>query len=323
MNKLIYITRNIPENGIKILREKGYEVDIGENVDKPTKEELISVLSNKKYDAVVPFLTDPIDKDIFESCPTAKIFAQYAVGFDNIDISEAQKRGIVVTNTPGSSSLAVAEHAVALMLTLTTRTMEGDLYMRAGKYKGWSPDLFVGTDLSGKTIGIVGSGAIGFQVASMLHHGFNCPILYTDIIPNSLLEESCGAVFVDKETLFKNSDIVSLHVPLLPSTHHLVNKELLSKMKPTAFIINTSRGPVIDEIALVDALKRDVIRGAGLDVFEFEPNLTAELNTLPDVVLTPHIASARESVRRKMAEIVANNIVSFFETGKALNEIKK
>jgi lactate dehydrogenase-like 2-hydroxyacid dehydrogenase len=137
-----------------------------------------------------------------------------------------------------------------------------------------------------------------------------------------LLEESCGATFVDKETLFKTSDIVSLHIPLLPSTHHFVNKELLSHMKSTAFNINTSRGPVIDEVALVDALKRDVIRGAGLDVYEFEPNLTEELNVLPDIVLTPHIASARESVRRKMSEISAQNVISFLETGKALNEVK-
>ncbi len=322
MTKQIYITRRIPDAGIQLLKDKGYSVDVGETEEAPTKDELCKILSQKPYDAVIPFLTDKIDKDVFESCPTAKIFAQYSVGFDNVDIVEAKNHDVVVTNTPGCASRAVAEHTVALILTLTTRTMEGDLFMREGKYKGWHPELFIGTDLSGKTIGIVGSGAIGFQVASILHNGFNCPILYTDVKQNSLLEESCNAIFVDKETLFKTSDIVSLHIPLNPSTQHFVNKELLSQMKPTAFIINTSRGGVIDEVALVDALKRDVIRGAGLDVFEFEPNLTEELNTLPDIVLTPHIASARESVRRKMAEICAQNIIAFFETGKALNSVE-
>lgn len=322
MTKLIYITRRIPDNGIQLLKDKGYSIDIGETEEAPTKEELCSILSKKPYDAVVSFLTDKIDKDTFESCPTAKIFAQYCVGFDNVDLIAAKDHGVTITNTPGCASRAVAEHAVALILTLTTRAMEGDLFMRAGKYRGWHPELLVGTDLSGKTIGIVGSGAIGFQAASILHHGFNCNILYTDIRPNSLLEESCGAVFVDKETLFKNSDIVSLHVPLIPSTHHYVDKTTLSQMKPSAFIINTSRGPIIDEVALVEALKRDVIRGAGLDVYEFEPNLTKELNELPDVVLTPHIASARESVRRKMAEIAVSNVISFLETGKAINEAR-
>lgn len=321
MPKLIYVTRRIPDNGIQLLKDKGYTVEVGEKEEAPTKEELRNILSQKPYDAVIPFLTDKIDADIFEACPTAKIFAQFAVGFDNVDVIEAKKRSIVITNTPECASRAVAEHTVALMLSLTTRTIEGDLFMREGKYTGWNPKLFVGTDLSGKTIGIVGGGAIGFQVASILHNGFNCPILYTDIKRNPLIEKSCGATFVDKETLFKTSDIVSLHTPLLPNTRHLVNKELLSKMKPTAFIINTSRGPIIDEVALVDALKRDIIRGAGLDVYEFEPNLTEELNTLPDIVLTPHIASARESVRQKMSEIVAINIISFFETGKALNEV--
>lgn len=322
MSKLIYITRRISNSGIQLLKDKGYTIDIGEKEEAPTKDELRNILSQKPYDAVISFLTDKIDGDIFDVCPTANIFAQYSVGFDNVDVVEAKKRNIVVTNTPGCASVAVAEHTVALILSLTTRTIEGDLFMREGKYKGWHPELLIGTDLSGKTIGIVGSGAIGSNVASMLHNGFNCPILYTDIKRNFIMEESCGATFVDKETLFKTSDIVSLHIPLLSSTHHFVDKELLSKMKSTAFIINTSRGPVIDEVALVDALKRDVIRGAGLDVFEFEPDLTAELNTLPDIVLTPHIASARESVRQKMAEICAQNVISFFETGKALNEVQ-
>lgn len=321
MSKQIYITRKISENGIKILKDKGYSIDIGTFPNAPTKDELRTALGAKPYDGVISFLTDEINKDIFEVCPSAKIFANYSVGFNNINLDDAKAHGVVVTNTPGVAGRAVAEHAVALILTLTTRTMEGDLYMRDRKYNGWQPNLFLGVDLSEKTIGIVGCGSIGFQTAMILHHGFNCNIIYTDINKNTLLEESCGALFVDKEKLFKESDIVSLHVPLLPATHHLVNKEVFSIMKPTAFLINTSRGAVVDENALVDALKNDVIRGAGLDVFEFEPKVVEGLLTLPDVVLTPHIASARESVRNKMSEIVAKDIISFFETGKAINVV--
>ena len=321
MTKQIYITRAISENGIKALQDKGYSVDIGTFENAPTKEQLCSALSAKPYDGVISFLTDEIGKEVFDACPTAKIFANYSVGFNNIDLTEAKTRSIVVTNTPGVAGRAVAEHAVALILTLTTRTMEGDLYMRDGKYQGWLPNLFIGVDLSEKTIGIVGCGSIGFQTATILHHGFNCNIIYTDVKRNTLIEESCGAVFVDKETLFKQSDIVSLHVPLITSTHHLVNKEVLASMKRTAILINTSRGPVVDENALAEALKNGVIRGAGLDVYEFEPKVVQDLLILPDVVLTPHIASARESVRNKMSEIVANDIISFLETGKAINQV--
>jgi glyoxylate reductase len=322
MSKLIYVTRRIPENGIEIMKAKGYSIDVGAKEDAPTKDELIEALKQKPYDGVISFLTDPIDKDIFDACPTAKIFAEYSVGFNNIDVKEATARGIVITNTPGSSSRAVAEQAVALMLTLTTRTMEGDLYMRAGKYNGWSPYLLNGTDLTGKTIGLLGGGAIGFEVASILHFGFNCPIIYNDIKENESFRDKFNAKFVDRETVLRESDIVSLHVPLMESTHHLINKEALHMMKKDAYLINTARGPVVDEVALTEALKDGTIKGAGLDVYEFEPHVTAGLLELDDVVLTPHIASARESVRVKMAEIVGNNIVAFFETGTALNPVK-
>jgi glyoxylate reductase len=321
MTKNIYVTRRIPANGVAILQAAGYGVDTGQSEDAPTKEELLNALSQKRYDGVVCFLTDTIDNEIFDACPHAKIFAQYSVGFNNIDLKSAQERGVTVTNTPGSSSRAVAEQTVALMLALTTRTVEGDTFMRQGNYTGWSPYLLNGTDLTGKTIGLWGCGAIGQEVASILYHGFNCSILYTDVTHNQSLEETCAARNVDKEELLRTSDIISLHVPLLPSTKHLINKETLGLMKKSAYIINTARGPVVDEVALVEALRHGVIAGAGLDVYEFEPHVADGLLTLPNVVLTPHIASARESVRQKMAEIVANNIVAFFEKGEALNPV--
>jgi glyoxylate reductase len=321
MDKKIYITRKIPEVGLKLLRDKGISYDIGKFKIPPTKKQIIKELKKKDYDGVISFLTDIIDKDVFDSCPTIKIFANFSVGFNNIDIDEAKKRNILISNTPGTSATAVAEHTVALMLALTTRLVEGDEFMRKGKYKGWDPDLFVGTDMKGKTIGLIGAGQIGTQVAKILHYGFGSKIIYSDISQSVELDNIDGTIRKTTEEILKEADIVSLHVPLLPTTHHLINKESLSTMKKSAFLINTSRGAVVDEKALVCALKDNTIKGAALDVFEFEPKLTKGLIKLPDVIITPHIASARHSARNMMAEIAAINIISTFESGKAPNNI--
>jgi len=323
MAKEIYITRKIPEAGLKLLREKGISFDMGEESYPPTKKDIIKVLKKKQYDGVISFLTDPIDKDVFDSCPSAKIFANFSVGFNNIDIEEAQKRGIEASNTPGTSNTAVAEHTVALMMALTTRIVEGDKYMRSGKYKGWDPELLVGTDMKGKIIGLIGVGAIGAEVARILHKGFGSSIMYSDVVVNKLLEEETGAIKVEINELIKTADIISLHCPLLTSTTHLINKEALTSMKNSAFLINTSRGAVVDENALVDALKNKEICGAGLDVFEFEPKLARGLAKLDNVILTPHIASARVSTRNLMAEIAAKNVISVLEGNKAINSVIK
>jgi glyoxylate reductase len=323
MTKQIYITRKIPEAGLKLLREKGISFDMGTDSFPPTKKDIIKKLKAKPYDGVISFLTDPIDKDVFDSCPSSKIFANFSVGFNNIDLEEAKKRGIDASNTPGTSNTAVAEHAVALMMALTTRILEGDKYMRSGKYKGWDPELLVGTDMKGKIIGLIGVGAIGAEVARILNKGFGSTIIYSDIVANKSIEDETGAVKKEINDLIKEADIISLHCPLLPSTTHLINKEALTSIKNTAFLINTSRGPVVDENALVEALKNKVIRGAGLDVFEFEPKLAKGLAKLDNVILTPHIASARESARNMMAEIAAKNIISVLEGGKALNSVIK
>lgn len=320
----IFVTRKIPDVGISMLREKGYEVDINQGEDVPTSEELKSWLSQKPYDAVITLLTDKIDGEIFDAAPNAKIFANYAIGFDNIDVVEAARRGIVVTNTPGDYAISVAEHAMALILALSVRLVEGDAYVRAHKYRGWSPSNLVGNDVSGKTLGLIGAGRIGEKLAHVAHYGFGMEIIYHDIKRNEQIESACAAkYFEDVDDVLRSSDFVSLHVPLMDTTRHFINKDRLAMMKPTSFIINTSRGPVVDEMALLDALRRGVIKGAGLDVFEHEPDLTPGIDKLPNVVLTPHIASAREKARAEMAMIVANNIISFFETGKALNPVKQ
>lgn len=317
------MTRPIHEAGIVLLREKGYEITMGKEGELPTHDSIIEALHAVPYDAIVTFLTDKVDSAVFDACPTAKLYANYSVGFNNLDVAEAQTRGVALTNTPGCAGAAVAEHTIALMLAVTTRLAEGDRFMRSGKFSGWQPDLLLGTDLSGKTVGLIGVGDIGARVAKMLTRGFGCKIIYNDVVRNQELEEVDAAVFVERDELFKTADIITLHVPLLPTTKHLVNAETLKAMKSSAILINTARGPVVDEVALVEALKNKTIAGAALDVYEFEPQVTEGLAGCDNAVLTPHIASSRETARIKMAETVANNIISFFETGTPLTPVKK
>ena len=259
MTKQIYITRKIPEAGLKLLREKNISFDMGTSSIPPTKKDIIKALKKKPYDGMIDFLTDTIDKEVFDACPNLKVVANFSVGFNNVDLEEAQKRNIEVSNTPGTSDTAVAEHTIAFMLTLTTRIDEGDRFMRKGKFKGWDPDLLIGTDLKGKTIGLIGVGQIGTEVAKILHYGFGSNIIYSDICPNLTLEQITGPTRKETAEVLREADIVSLHVPLLPSTEHLINKESLATMKKSAFLINTARGGVIDEKALVDALKNKII----------------------------------------------------------------
>lgn len=318
--KNIYITRQIPEIAVEMLRAKGYSIDMNVKETVPSQADIVEAIQRKPYDAVITLLTDRIDATVFDAAPGIKLFANYATGFDNIDIVEAKKRGILVTNTPGNYAYCIAEHTIALMIGLTTRMVEADTFVRAGKYQGWDPMLFIGTDLEKKTIGLIGAGRIGERVAHHASRGFDMPVIYYDVVRNEKIEKEYGAKYYPKvEDVLKLADVVSLHVPLLDSTRHLINDARLKIMKPTAFLINTSRGPVVDEKALVKALQRGTIRGAGLDVFECEPKLAKGLTELPNVILTPHIASARESARNEMARIVAENVVEFLEKGTVKN----
>ncbi|HEY4508473.1 MAG TPA: D-glycerate dehydrogenase [Candidatus Paceibacterota bacterium] len=311
---LIYITRNIPDVGLSMLRQRGFELDISPK-DRPlTKRELIKALKKKPYDGVLCLLTDTIDGEVFDAAPSAKIFANFAVGFNNIDIDAAKKRGVTVTNTPGAMTEAVAEHTVALMLSLVRRIPESDVFLREGRYTGWVPALFLGEELRGKTFGILGAGRIGGRVGEIASKGFSMKIIYYDIKQSTEFENACGAAFrATPEGVLKDADVVSIHVPLLPATTHLINAERLRLMKKTAYLVNTSRGPVIDEYALVEALKAGIIRGAALDVFEFEPKLAKGLVKLKNVVLTPHTASATRVARDGMAKLAAENLIAFFE----------
>ena len=310
----VYVTRKIPEDGITMLMEAGYRVDVSEKDGVMTKEELIGALKQKEYNAVLCLLTDDISGEVFDAVPTAKIFANYAVGYNNINVEDAKSRGVLITNTPGVLTETVAEHTFALLLAIMLRIPEADRFTRAGKYKGWAPLLFLGTDLRDKTLGILGAGHIGQRVAYHGVRGFDMRVIYYDIAQNKEFEKEYGAVFkATPEEVLIEADVVTIHVPLLDSTRHLINAERLALMKPTAYLINSSRGPVIDEKALVQALKNKVIKGAALDVFEEEPQLTPGLAELDNVVLTPHIASATEETRGKMSEIAAQNIIEFLE----------
>lgn len=310
----IFVTRKIPNKGIKLLKEALYEVDISEKDGALTKEELISALKIKKYDAVLCLLTDTIDNEVFDAAPNAKIFANYAVGFDNIDTEEAKKRGIVITNTPGVLTETVAEHTIAMIMAATQRIAEGDRFTRAGKYDGWAPMLLLGMNLKGKTLGVVGAGRIGLVVANVMSKGFGMRTIYFDIKKNEEFEKVTGGEFRESvDDVLKEADVATLHVPLLDSTKHLINKERLEMMKPTAYLINSSRGLVIDENALVKVLQEKKIAGAALDVYENEPSLAEGLSELENVVLTPHIASATEETRQKMSEMAAQNIIAFLD----------
>lgn len=320
----IFVTRPIPKIGVDMLKIKKYDVVINEKAESraATKDELIA--GAKDADAILSILTDRIDGEVMDAgLPTLKIVANYAVGFDNIDLEAAKQRKIMVSNTPGVLTNTVAEHTFSLMLSIAHRISEGDRFSRAGKYHAWGPNMLLGTDLSGKTLGIVGLGRIGSRVAYHAAKGFGMNVLYTDLRPNADFEKEFGAQYVEKiDDLLPLCDCVSIHVPLLDSTRHLINESRLRIMKRSAYLINTSRGPIIDEKALASALLKGVIRGAAIDVFEFEPEIVPELKLLDNVILTPHIASATEETRNKMAEIAAQNIIEALEGRTPPNLIK-
>ena len=308
--KKIFVTRAIPRAGTDYLRAAGHEVIVSQKDGVLTKDELITALQAEQYDALLPLLTDHIDGEVFDAVPSAKIFANYAVGFDNIDILAAKERGITITNTPGVLTQAVAEHTFALLFAIARRIPESDRFTRAGKYVGWEPELLIGTELKEKTLGLLGAGRIGGEVARIAL-AFGMRVLYYDIAQNAPLD-TLGAQYIEAvDEVLKKADFVSVHVPLLPTTQHLMNAERIALMKPTAYLINTSRGAVIDEVALVAALRARTIAGAALDVFEHEPKLAEGLAELDNVVLTPHTASATKEARDAMAILAAENIITF------------
>lgn len=286
---------------------KHHEFEINPENRVLTKEEIIEGVKGK--DGLLCLLTDRIDEDVIKAEPKLKMIASYAVGYDNIDIKAATKRKIPVSNTPGVLTDATSEMAWALLFSTARRIVEGDKFTRAGKFQGWDPMLLHGMSIANATLGVVGAGRIGTAFA-LKSKGFNMSVLYVDERKNDILEKELNAKKVTIDKLLKESDFISLHVPLISSTHHLISDKELKMMKQTAVLINTSRGPVIDEKALVKALKNNWIFSAGLDVYENEPNVTKELLQLDNVVLQPHSASATAESRTKMAVIAAENMIA-------------
>jgi len=317
----VFITRLIPEAGINLLKEVGFEVEVSDFDGVLPQPQLLQKV--KGVDAILSLLTDKMNAEVMEAAgPQLKIIANYAVGIDNIDLKDAAVHNVIITNTPEVLTESVAEHAIALMFAISRRIVESDQYMRDGKYIGWAPMLFLGNDLLGKTLGLVGLGRIGAAVAKRMHDGFEMNIIYYDVKRNEELEKQYHLTYVDLETLLKKADFVSIHVPLLPGTRHLIGETQLKAMKKTAYLINTSRGPVIDEKALVEALKAGEIKGAALDVYEEEPKMAPGLAELPNTVLTPHTASATEETRAAMSELAAKNIIEVLEGREALTPVK-
>jgi len=315
----VFVTRKIPDSGLKLLK-KYHTVKVYPKNKVISRAELIKDV--KWCDALLCLLTDKIDAKVMDSNPKLKVISNYAVGFNNIDVKAANQRKIPVTNTPGVLTDAVAEHTFALMISIAHRISESDRFTRAGKYKGWEPMLLLGTEMKGKTLGIIGLGRIGSAVAHRAVNGMGMKCIYHTRTRKHDFEKEYGAKYVSLNQLLKKSDFISIHVPLNPKTRHLISAKELHMMKKTAFLINTSRGPVIDEKALVSALKRKVIAGAGLDVFENEPKLMPGLNKLDNVVLTPHTASATIETRSAMGTLAAENILAVLRGKKPKHLVK-
>lgn len=275
--------------------------------DRPLpQDELIA--GARDAEGLLTLLTETVDAAVLDACPRLRVVANCAVGYNNIDVAACTERGVLVTNTPGVLTETTADFAWALLLATARRVVEADAYLRAGKFKSWGLMLLTGSDVYGKTLGIVGFGRIGQAVARRAA-GFGMEILYSGR-SDSPEAAQLGAVRVELAELLRRSDYVTLHVPYSAETHHLIGRAEFAQMKPGAYIINTARGAVIDEAALVDALASGHLAGAGLDVYEREPAVTPALLTMPNVVLAPHIASASVATRTRMAVMAATNLVA-------------
>jgi glyoxylate reductase len=311
----VLITRPIPEPAPSMIARVADRV-VSSREDRPlTIEELRDQV--RGFDVVLCMLHDPVDATVLAAAEGCRLFANMAVGYNNIDVAEATRRGILVTNTPGVLTEATADLAWALILAAPRRVAEGDLVMRAGQFPGWGPNYMLGGDVTGRTLGLVGPGRIAIAVAERAI-GFKMPLVYAGRRESPALD-ALGAQRLELDELLAQSDFVSLHVPLTAETKHLIDARALALMKPTAYLINTSRGPVVDEAALVEALKARRIAGAGLDVYEREPEMAEGLADCENAVLLPHLGSATIQTRADMSRIAAENVLAVLEHRKPPN----
>ncbi len=308
MNEKVLLTRRMPAAAAEVLEAAGITVDVIDTSDPPTREELIA--RARGCAGMIQMLSDKIDGEFLDAVgPQLKIVANYAVGFDNIDLEACKSRNIRASNTPGVLTEATADLAWTLILAAARHACAGDRTMRSGKWLGWAPIQLLGLELNGATLGILGAGRIGTAVARR-SIGFNMRIIYADTAANEMLDKELGAIRVDFDRLVAESDILSLHIPMTPEAKHLIGESQFKAMKPTAVLVNTARGPIIDEAALVEALRTGEIAAAGLDVYENEPRMAHGLAELPNAVLLPHLGSATTTTRSKMAAMAAENVVA-------------
>lgn len=312
--KRVYVTRQLPQSALDRLNGK-VEWDVNPHDRVLEREELLEAV--RDIDGLLCLLTDTIDAELMDAAPKLKVIANYAVGYNNIDVDAATERGILVTNTPEVLTETTADLTWALLMAIARRVVEGDAFMRAGKYVGWAPMLLLGSDVYGKTLGIVGMGQIGQAVARRAM-GFDMNILYTDVFDlPPVAEHLLDADKVGLDELLERSDFVTLHVPLMEQTHHLIGRRELELIGPDGYLINAARGPVVDEVALVEALRDGTIAGAALDVFEDEPEMKPGLAELSNVIVLPHLGSATKETRTEMADLAVSNILNFFSGDEA------
>lgn len=308
----VFVTGLIAENGLHLLRQKGFTIEVNKSGKDLSAGELKKIFG--EYDAVISMVNNKLDGEIIGSASASlKLISNYAVGVDNIDVAAAKQKGIIVTNTPGVASESVAEHVFALIFACSKSLIPADRFVRDGKYVRWDPNLFLSHQTWGQTIGIIGLGRIGTFVGQIAYGGFRMNVMYFDMRRAEDFELICEARYGTIDEILKEADIISLHVPLTEKTRHMIGRSELKKMKNSAILINTSRGPVVEEEALVSALKEKEIAAAGLDVFEFEPKISKELLRQDNVVVTPHVASATYETREAMSKIAAQNIIDVFD----------
>jgi glyoxylate reductase len=304
----IFVTRAIPQPALDRLGEV-FDLDINPHGRPVSRQELIAGIRDK--DALLCLLTDPIDRDVIDSAPSLKCISNYAVGYNNIDVDHATHKGIAVCNTPGVLTETTADLAWSLIMCCARRIQESDRYVREGRFTGWEPMLMLGSDVFGKTLGIIGMGRIGQAVARRAE-GFNMKVLWFDPMadPSKVPSQYQRK---DLACLCSEADIISIHAPLTAETQHLISAEQFALMKPEAVLVNTARGPIVDEQEMIKALREHRIASAGLDVYEREPDIPRELRELPNVVLLPHIGSASIETRTKMGLLAAENAIAVIE----------
>ncbi|MCI0525847.1 MAG: D-glycerate dehydrogenase [Nitrospira sp.] len=310
LKRKVFLTRLLPDRAMEELKTL-FDLSYNPKDHQLNRQDIIKGVRDKE--GLISMLSDPIDKTVINSCPSLKIIANYAAGYNNIDLEAATAKKIIVTNTPGVLSESTADLVWALILAVGRRLIEGDRLVRSGRWKGWAPTQLLGNDIYGKTLGIVGMGRIGKAVAKRAR-GFSMQVLYynrTRLDP--VIERELDAHSVSFEYLLANSDFLTLHVPLNTQTRHLIGKQELLRMKPNSYLINTSRGPVVNEVTLIEVLQKGRLAGAGLDVFEHEPRIAAKLLRLKNVVVLPHIGTASVETRIRMGLIVAENLKAVFE----------